>query len=185
MGLGKPHKSPKTPYPYRNDTPNAHNAAYVAEAWILNQVPDALLAPNARFAADVGSILQDLNPEVKQRSQKCVTSLKRADIKNLRWVFAVNCGNGPKVVRVKAEPSDVESKFQDLDLHVACSCPAWRWLGPEFHSTTKDYQDPKTPLQGTASAPNIRDPERINKVCKHVAAMLSFTRAWVIPASKK
>lgn len=186
MGLGKPDNSPKTKYPYRDGIPNAHNASveFVAEAWKLRMAHDLYLPGESRIAAVLDTMTQGLNPDISQRSKSCSVSLKRADVANLRWLFSVNCGNGAKVVRLKASRLGNVSQFRKLDLHTACSCPAWRWQGPEFHSTTKNFQDPGTPLQGTASTPNIRDPQRVNKVCKHVAAVLAFTERWTVPKRK-
>ncbi len=186
MGLGKPDTSPKTPYPYRDGIPNIHNASaeFVAGVWMLQEAHDLYLPAGSKVAATLNTMIRGLSPEIVQRGQSCQVSLKRVDWKNLRWLFSVDCGNGAKVVRLKAlRPGNV-TQFGKLDMYVACSCPAWRWQGPEFHSTTKKYQDPKTPLQGTATPPNIRDPDRVNKVCKHVAAVLAFTKGWTVPKRK-
>jgi len=178
--------SPKTPYPYRDDKPNTHNAAeVVAGLWLLQEAPVRFLAAGGRVAAEIADIEKRLSPRIQRRSQKCHASLRRADVKNLRWLFSVDCGHGAKVVRVKANRVGNVTDFKKLDLQLACSCPAWRWQGPEYHAQRKDYQDPKTPLQGNAQAPNIRDPRRVNKVCKHVAAVLGMTRDWTIPVRER
>lgn len=180
-GLGEPEGGSKTKYPYRDKIPNAHNASeFVAGLWRLETAPSQIIG-STRVAATIGQMLTGLNPDFLDRSRTCAVTLKRADVPNLRWIFEVNAGNGAKAVRVKATRSKGVTQFGKLDLHVACSCPAWRWQGPEYHSTTKGFQDPKTPLQGTASSPDIRDPQRQNFVCKHVAAVLEFTKDWVIP----
>lgn len=186
-GLGKPHLSPKTKYPYRDGKPNTTNAALVAGLWAVERAPERLLLAGGRMvvAAPLATLRDGLNPKTVERAQKCVATLKRADIKNLRWIFSVDCGNGPKVVKFRADRPGNVTKFQKMDFHVACSCPAWRWQGPEFHSTTQDFQDPKVPLQGTASPPDIRDPKRINMVCKHVASVLNLTREWTVPKPKR
>lgn len=186
---GRPKDDPGlTRYPYRDGKPNTHNASakFVTERWLLQGSPEVVVcsARNTKIAADLSAILQGLNPKILEKARLCAVDVKRADIPNLRWLFAVNCGNGAKVVHLRADRRNNAVQFSKLDLHVACSCPAWRWHGPEFHSTTKDYQDPKTPLQGTASTPDIRDPERVNRVCKHVAAVLAFTRDWTLPKPK-
>lgn len=165
--------------------PALKTAAFVAALWRLQEAPDVFLPVGAKIAATVDVMTQGLNPSIVTKSQTCTAKLKRADIRNLRWIFSVDCGNGPHAVRFKADRKGNVTQFMRMDFHVACSCPAWRWQGPEFHSTTKNYQDPKTPLQGTASPPNIRDPERVNKVCKHVAAVLAFTRGWTVPKPKR
>lgn len=175
----------KTKYPYRDDKPNAHNASgiapFVLAMWHLQGATDRQVdRGTVVVAATSEAVLQGLNPKFVERSKSCNVTLKRADIPNLRWMFAVDCGNGVRAVRVKATRKANVTQFSKMDISVACSCPAWRWQGPEFHAKGKGYQDPNTPLQGTASTPDIRDPERQNKVCKHVAAVLAFTKAWSV-----
>jgi len=186
MGLGKPHLSPKTKYPYRDGKPNTTNAALVAGLWAVERAPVRLILAERRtvVAAPLATLRNNLNPKTVQRAQSCTATLKRADLKNLRWIFSVDCGHGPYVVKFLASRKGNVTKFQKMDFHVACTCPAWRWQGPEFHSTTEGFQDPKVPLQGTASPPDVRDPDRINTVCKHVAAVLNLTRDWTIPKAK-
>lgn len=185
-GLGED-VSPKTKYPYRDGIPNAHNASarFVAALWELESAPTRILAAltNVRVAATSDEILAGLDLKFQQRAKQCQATLKRADIKNLRWIFSVDCGNGPKAVKLSAIRKGNVVRFGKLDLELSCSCPAWRWLGPEYHAVQNQYQL-STP-RGTASTPDIRDPERDNKVCKHVAAVLGVTRNWQIPATKR
>lgn len=195
MGLGKPQGGDgKTKYPYRDEAPNAHNAAdqsaFLAELWKLEGAQVRVLGASASFevcelariASTREQILTGLDPTYLERSKKCSASLKRADIPNLRWIFAVDCGNGPKAVKVRALPKGRNRAFAKLDLELSCSCKAWQWLGPEYHAQGEDYQL-GNPV-GTASTPNIRDPERDNRVCKHVAAALSMTKSWALPEAK-
>jgi hypothetical protein len=56
-------------------------------------------------------------------------------------------------------------------------------LGPEHHAKSEGYLDGRP--KGTASSPDIKDPERQNRVCKHVAAVLSFIRGWDVPLPEK
>jgi len=181
MGLGPSDASPKTKYPYRTGIPTTHNASFIVELFRLGSAPEFRL----RTAATLDTLVDGLNPKTVERAKKCQVDLRRVDTKNLRWIFSVDCGNGPKVVKLKAAKRGRSTKFRLQDFHVACSCPAWRWQGPEYHSTTRDFQDPRTPLQGTATPPDIRDPQRINMICKHVAAVLSFTKQWLLPGKSK
>jgi len=189
---GKPsEEGGKTKYPYRDDKPNAHNAAFLAEQWKLEGAPVRIVAASAPYevvelvqksAANLTQVLTGLDSKFQARARKCSAALKRADTKNLRWIFAVECGNGPKAVKVRAIPKGRNLAFAKLDLELSCSCKAWQWLGPEFHARTDDYQLGKQ--VGTASTPDIRDPERDNRVCKHVAAALSMTKNWALPEAK-
>jgi hypothetical protein len=185
FNTGKPsEEGGKTKYPYRDEVPNAHNASFVAELWKLEGARTRIVeaSDKVRVASTSDEILTGLDSEFARRAKKCSATLKRADLKNLRWIFSVNCGNGPRAVKIKALPKAQNRAFAKLDLELSCSCPAWQWLGPEYHAKGEAYQ--LGPLAGTASTPNIRDPERDNRVCKHVAAALHVTRSWEIPKAK-
>lgn len=188
-GIGDSGATEKSPYPYRNSKPDTHNATFVAELWKLEgartkvvNASQKVQVMDFREAATSDQILAGLDPTFKQRAKKCSATLKRADIAHLRWIFSVNCGNGPKAVKVRAIRKGNTVQFGKLDLEMSCSCPAWQWLGPEFHAKSESYQ--LGPLAGTASTPDIKDPERDNKCCKHVAAVLTATRGWEIPSLK-
>jgi len=182
-GEPDPDARTKTKYPYRDDIPNAHNASaeFVAEVFLLRTAHELVIHPSpmSRTAATLGEMTQGLDPKTLDKSASCSVTMKRADIPNLRWLFAVNCGNGAKVVRIKAAREGNIVKFSKLDLVVSCSCPAWQWTGPEHHAKREGYLDGKQ--VGTASTPVIRDPENHHTVCKHVAATLSFTKGWSVP----
>lgn len=185
-GLG-PSDTSKTKYPYRDKVPNQHNAAMaetVVQLWILRTAHEALVSLESpiRIAAKLSEVEQGLNPKVIDRSKSCTVSLKRADPANLRWLFSVNCGNGAKVVKLKATRKGRIVALSKMDVHFSCSCPAWQWLGSEYHAKKDQYIDGKP--RGTAATPNIKDPERINRVCKHVAAVLGQVRKWEVPIKK-
>jgi hypothetical protein len=177
-----------TKYPYRDEIPNRHNASIVenvAQLWLLkcaHEVPVSLEEP-IRVASKISEIENGLNPQTRQRATACVVTIKRTDVQNLRWIFSVDCGNGPKMVRLKASRKGRVTALAKMDVSFSCSCKAWRWLGSEYHAKGEGYLDGK-PV-GTASTPNIRDPARINRVCKHVAAVMSKVRSWSIPIKKK
>lgn len=181
MGKGEWAGDVKTLYPYRDGIPNAHyaSARFVAELWCLQTAPERLLVPSIRVATTLEGIVLDLSAKVKERARKCRVTLTRADIKNLRWLFSVDSGHGPKVVKMKATRPKANIKSLDkMDIRFTCSCPAWRWSGAEYHADGDDYQ--LGPFAGTASVPHIRDPKRVNRVCKHVAAVIDMVRAWKI-----
>lgn len=181
-GPQDPNDESKTKYPYRDGIPNAHNASasFVAGMWILEQAPELRVkaAQWTREAARLSDVMEGLNPKVIQRSKDCVVTLKRADPKNFRWLFAADCGNGPKVVRLKLSSNRNVTKVSKKDLHISCSCPAWRWMGSEYHAKNEDYLNSRP--RGTASEPVVRDPDNINRVCKHVAAVIGFVENWVL-----
>jgi hypothetical protein len=187
-GVGQPSDTPKTKYPYRDGVPNVHNASadFVVALWRLSKAPVRRFAVWGEFRVGATSeaILSGLDGPTRQRALNCQTALKRADVKNLRWIFSVDCGNGPKAVKIRAvRPRANVTKFGRFDLELSCSCKAWQWLGPEYHARGEGYLLGKP--QGTASPPNIKDPERVHKVCKHVAAALAVTDGWTVPTAKK
>ncbi len=174
-GGGKQDASPKTKYPYRDGRPNHHNAAEIVLGYYLvEKAPHRILT-----AARINEIENNLSKKTLERSKECKVTLKRVDAGNLRWIFAVNCGNGSKVVKLKAERPSKVVKLTKMDLRFACSCPSWQWQGPEYHAKQEGYLDGKP--RGTASAPEVVDTERQNRVCKHVAAVLTFIRSWEVP----
>jgi len=182
-GLG-PSDTSKTDYPYRDGIPNRHNASadFVVALWLLSRAPSRCFqsSEGLRVAATQEEVLEGLSGKVQQKAAACTATLKRADIKNLRWVFSVDCGHGAKAVKIKAiRPKGNVTAFGKLGLELTCSCPAWQWLGPEYHAKGQSYLLGKP--RGTATTPDIRDPDRVNKVCKHVAAALLITRGWTIP----
>lgn len=179
MGKGEWTTTIKTKYPYRDDIPNvkwASESEYIVELWRLGFAPTLHLVSGGKVASQLGEILEGLNSKFIERAKLCTVSTSRVDSKNLRWIFSVDCGNGPKVVKIKAFRKKGITSFAKMDLDIKCSCPAWRWLGPEYHAKTEEYIDGKP--RGTASFPIIRDPTGINRVCKHVASVLFHTRAW-------
>ena len=187
LGNPDPDATPKTKYPYRDDIPNAHNASakMVVGMWLLDHAPELVLeAPfGARTATKMADIISGLNPKVVARSKTCTVSIKRADPRNMRWLFAVDSGNGPKLVRVKFTPKGNTTAVPKMALSLTCSCPAWQWLGSEHHAKREKYLDGRP--RGTASVPVVRDPEGINRVCKHAAAALSFVENWKLSVRKK
>lgn len=177
-GKGKPNDSGKTKYPYRDDIPN-EKSAYVVQAYLADIAPVVRVFSGSKVAVRMDDIMEGLNPKYVDRASRCSVGVSRVDRKNLRWIFSVDCGNGAKVVKVKAlRPGNV-TKFSKMDLDITCSCPAWRWQGPEHWSKGEDYLLGKP--RGTASFPFIRDPSGINRVCKHVASVMSHTKRWAVP----
>lgn len=176
-------KGPKTKYPYRDGIPNTVNAsaAFVLARWDADHAPVRRIEAGKRtkVALRLDAIKRGLNPRVTQRSKRCAVKLKRADLRNLRWMLTVNCGNVPRVVKIKGFRDSRVTKLSKMDLDLTCSCPAWRWQGAEHHSKREDYLDGKP--RGTASVPVIRDPRMINRVCKHVAIALDHVKNWTVP----
>lgn len=176
--------TPKTKYPYRDGYPNTHNAMveFVAGMWLLRDVRGERVDFAAlKAAARLSEIRDGLDPQIERKADACEVVLKRADVRNLRWIFSVDCGSGAKVVKMRADrPTPRIKDMSKMDVSFACSCPAWQWRGPEYHAQQGGYLLGKP--RGTATMPVVRDPEQTHRVCKHVAAVMSLVRKWQIPA---
>lgn len=125
---------------------------------------------------DVERYTQDI---IRQRSQEYRPLLKRVDKKNLMWTFQV----GKWQVRVKAKFPPRGTKFDKAELHMTCSCPFWRWQGPEHWGKTEDYLYGKP--RGTASFPKIRDPNHEKGACKHAYAVFQLLKTYRYVRQKK
>ena len=147
----------KTDYPYRDEVRDIRRATL-------------------RVAKKTTDLPVGLNPLTVTRALQCKVSLKRADTKNLRWIFSVDAGNGPKMVKLHLTRKKGVTDPKKMEAEFSCDCKAWRWLGSEHHAKREQYLN-GAPV-GTASVPVIRDPEGQNKVCKHVKATIDLIKGW-------
>lgn len=79
-------------------------------------------------------------------------------------------GDYEVILQVNYKNREIENLNPERDpFRVSCSCPFWRWQGPEHWARRflYLYSDPV----GTASVPVIRDPMRRHGMCKHVYAL--------------
>ena len=77
---------------------------------------------------------------------------------------------GPSAEQLnQMKPSE---RLKALDVKVNCDCPFFRWNGPEHNAKANGYLLP--PQHGTASEPDIRDPNREFYICKHIAAVFAI-----------
>lgn len=131
-----------------------------------------------RKAFTVGDILKRCDKKIKQRAKKRIPKLSRIDTKNWIWTWK----SGDHTVKVQAFKRGNATNFPKLNLRISCSCPFWRWWGPEHWGTKSDYQKGK--LQGTAAYPKIRDPARWRPVCKHAYAVLDKSQDFFVRPKK-
>ncbi len=67
---------------------------------------------------------------------------------------------------------DGRTDLGQLDVQVKCDCPFFVFNGPEYHAKQDAYL--LGAPGGTASTPDIRDPERVYYACKHLVAVFSL-----------
>ena len=129
---------------------------------------------NARVAAKISEIMSGINPKVVSGAKSVTPKLKRADPNNAMWTYTVPGSKGETyTVKVKGLPRGNLRAVSKMDVEVSCSCPFFRYQGPEHWAKVGDYLYGKP--AGTATRPDQKDPDGRNRVCKHVAAV--FERA--------
>lgn len=153
----------KTKYPYRDGRPNTKIAHALVERSVLLRQP--------RVAAQLADILRGLDKRIADRARGCRVSVKTRGANH--WTFSVQGDNAARLVELRAEG---EGMVRDLPLTLACSCPAWKWQGPEHHARVDGYLEGRA--KGTATTPREKDPRGKHRVCKHVAAVLDLVKGW-------
>src|SRR5690606_18828852 len=91
----------------------------------------------------------------------CTVALVSYDKQNRVYTFNVGCDGSNHTVQAKLNDKE----------HVAlnCDCEFWRWNGPEYHAKSNNYL--LGAPNGTASPPDMRDPNREFHLCKHTYAV--------------
>ena len=78
-------------------------------------------------------------------------------------------------VRVKPAPKTPSQKIiAKMPVLVSCTCPFFRWQGPEHWAKTQGYLYGKP--EGSATKPSKKDPSGKHWACKHVLAVLSLVK---------
>jgi hypothetical protein len=138
--------------------------------WGSKRVRPCEVLRGTRLASTPDDIVSGLNRGVAQRSQNVNIDDPSYRRRFQRWEVEAYSGGPTYTVEIEADTNrDVVlmgDAFWDTDVYVRCSCPYWRWNGPEYHADSDDYL--KGSPRGTASTPDTRDPERNRYVCKHV-----------------
>ncbi len=107
--------------------------------------------------------LESRTPEkIKARSNDVFIRLVSFDPKTSVYTFSA---------RSSKDSYDVRASISDDDnISLSCSCPYWRYNGPEYHAKTNDFLlgDP----HGTATTPDKKDPNKELFLCKHAYAVM-------------
>ena len=134
-------------------------------------------ASSVRVAAKMAEILEGLDPAIRTRSESLAPKLKRSDVEKVSYTFAVPGSKGENyTVKVKGVPSKNVRTIGKMDLRLSCSCDFWQYQGPEHWASTGDYLYGKP--RGTASKPEAKDPNGVNRVCKHTLSVLDVIAKW-------
>ena len=128
-------------------------------------------------AATIPEILSNCGPEVTSRAQAVQYSRKRLSPSGMSTWVARGARGDQYTIKVKPVRKDKRVKaFSKIPVQVSCSCPYFRWQGPEHWAKKHGYLYGRQ--VGTASTPNIKDPEGRHWACKHVIAVLQLARKW-------
>ena len=128
----------------------------------------------------------DFTQDIQNDTRSGDIDLVNADIKNFLFQFSVPGDGWPNSkpryqVDIKFD-KDGRPSLAALDVKVKCNCPFFIYNGPEYQAKSDNYLlgNPG----GTASPPDIRDPNRVYYICKHIAAVFDLIRArFRFPAS--
>lgn len=127
-----------------------------------------------RRAATIDQIMAATSLDIDDRSEEYKPKLLRADPGRGIWSFQV----GKYDVKVKGIKKGQTRRMNKAHVQVSCSCPYWRFYGPEYHAVKHSYLYGKP--RGTVEEPTIRDPEGEHWACKHVVAALRMARNYRI-----
>lgn len=144
-------------------------------------IPDAMkntledqLAQVRLAAATIPQILGNCGPLVTSRAKKVQYRRLRLSKSGLsRWEATGSSGE-KYIIRLKPIKKGNTKYIWKLPVKVSCSCPFFRWQGPEHWAKTNDYLWGRP--RGTASFPVIRDPIGEHWACKHVIAVLELAK---------
>ena len=116
-----------------------------------------------------------MNELLKEMPNK--TKARSIDIKDVELVYDIPYNKG-RVIRFKVVGTKGDTYFTSFyfknkydiwsDLKVKCTCPYFQWWGSGWNAKNEQYALRRT--AGDTYPPNIRDPKRENKICKHVVA---------------
>lgn len=159
--------------------------------------------PTRRMALTLDQIDSRTDGADRRRARQIQISVRRSDAENGRWLFdALTVGSrsgGPYRCRVRISPhtrNPDSSRLSEKDVEVSCSCPAWRFNGPDYWSGVMRYLwrptdnipnlFPGWPKPGRSysdgSFPEVRDPNGRHGVCKHVSAVLRIIKDYWAPS---
>ena len=130
-----------------------------------------------RVAARISEIMGNCGPEIVQRSGSIQFRRKRILPKHKMLIYEVQGSVDGRpdgktyTVRIKGLPKGNAKALAKMPVKVSCSCPYFRWQGPEHWAKVNGYLYGR-PV-GTASKPVIKDPKGKHWVCKHVYAILN------------
>lgn len=124
----------------------------------------------SRTADTIAMIRRRAERALFEKAMERPASLASFEERRLTWTF--KSGKWKVKLRAMPEPGSKAVNVMKMAVRCACSCPFWRWQGPEHWGREYDWQYGR--LRGTGSEPVIRDPKFRHPVCKHVIAVFDY-----------
>lgn len=130
-----------------------------------------------RSAATMADIASQTGPAVHEKVSGVKLALNRSDPKRGIWSFRAAGSKGDTyIVRIKGIKERGISKLSTARVQVSCTCPFFRWQGPEHWAKKNSYLYGKP--EGTASKPDVKDPKGQHWACKHIIKALQTCRTY-------
>lgn len=127
-----------------------------------------------RVAISIADLMRATSRFSMKRAPRTNVRLIKSDPKKMRYVYQVrgyegwSDKSGHQVIIELGKDPEVKS-LNLLDVKVSCSCPFWKYRGPDFNAEKGDYLEGK-PFSNL-KFPSERDPSLHNLICKHVYAV--------------
>jgi hypothetical protein len=150
--------------------------------------PDFHRPSRSKAAMTIGQILSNTGDEVRLKASGIRWKLSRADPKRGIWTFQVRGSKAPYTVRIKGIRKGNVRRMQKAQVRVSCTCPFFRWQGPEHWAKANRYLYGKP--MGTATRPAVKDPKGRHFACKHLVAVFGVARnyrmasSWMLPGTE-
>jgi len=130
-----------------------------------------------KIAVLVGFLISNTPIDIKNKAKNYQPKLVKSS--NGRFLYTV----GDYIVRIKipliskrllsklTEQQIVKlNKIKNRKVLVSCTCNYWKWNGPDYNAVSNGYSERSF---SDLSEPVVRDPQRVNLVCKHAYAALN------------
>jgi len=133
-----------------------------------------------RTAATMADLMRYTSRFSRKKAPRTNVKLVKADLPNMKWTYRVHGyekysnSKGHQVIINLVKDPDIKD-LRGMTVQVSCSCPFWKYYGPDYNANRGDYLEGRPYSNG--SFPEQRDPRLRNIICKHVYAVgLVFQR---------
>jgi hypothetical protein len=152
--------------------------------------------PISKIAMTAAELLKRTNRKSIEYTSGCSAVSKKNEPAKGRWTFSVKChepwSKGPYDVRFKLKNDKLKNNklktkikinnILDKEIQVSCNCDAWKYNGSDFNAIHNDYSERQ---YSNGAAPNKKDRQRNNLICKHIAACVPLFKSFIIPKEFK